>query len=675
SQFRVNVSRTEDGNFDTIENRTTDFSIDDCDASAAVCLDINPLNIQSYDITDNGAPYTAGFVGCEFDTLISYLYFTIPDQGAEGPYELESWLFNGQSLSLQFQNIDELVAFMQETDPAAGWTLVPATFTIEGVATGNSYGDMMIKQINTGASSPELSLNVQARPRNIALQLSEGVHNLKLTNNANGCTYEFTFNVSCTDDNCPEVYTGPTTLLAADCDGTASLCLDVNPLELSIYEIRDNGNLINVGFMGCKFDTAISYLYFTIPDRGENGPYVLDSWIIDGESFSTEFDDIAELVSFMQTTDPNAGWMLDAATFTIMGKQMGRVYGDMMVRQPETGAASPEISPNIQPLPFATAIGLTVGTHEVEVTNTQTGCVKTVSITVDCEDNEVEGEVVTTTIYVGEVDTVCVDLGAVSDIVSVNNLCETASDGNATIVLIPNTNCAEVTGATVGRDTFCLELCDISGVCDTNTIIVNVLPVRVEADTIREEILVGFVDTICLNSTVLQTDVASIENICPDESGAFVDFVPLEGSSCVAFTGDAIGTEQACVVFCDSLQNCDTTILIVSVIPPTTDTITEIILVDSDTTFCPDTSELAGTITSISNDCPERSGTNAVVTTDAETFCIDVQGLNEGQDTACIVICDDRGLCDTTIYLFDVQAMGLPPIAIDDDTTTVLGTS
>jgi gliding motility-associated-like protein len=85
-----------------------------------------------------------------------------------------------------------------------------------------------------------------------------------------------------------------------------------------------------------------------------------------------------------------------------------------------------------------------------------------------------------------------------------------------------------------------------------------------------------------------------------------------------------------------------------------TDTVTVPVTIGQTITYCPDVSELQGNIVSITNVCPTNSGTNAVVTLDNVNNCLIINGLNIGTDTACIQICDDFGVCDTTIIVLQV---------------------
>ena len=71
-------------------------------------------------------------------------------------------------------------------------------------------------------------------------------------------------------------------------------------------------------------------------------------------------------------------------------------------------------------------------------------------------------------------------------------------------------------------------------------------------------------DTICINNVNLSGPIESIWNDCPDASGevALVEFL---SDNCFAITGVEPGEEEACIIQCDSLGNCETTILTIVV--------------------------------------------------------------------------------------------------------------
>lgn len=85
--------------------------------------------------------------------------------------------------------------------------------------------------------------------------------------------------------------------------------------------------------------------------------------------------------------------------------------------------------------------------------------------------------------------------------------------------------------------------------------------------------------------------------------------------------------------------------------------------------YCPDLSELYGNILTVSNVCPDASGSAAGISAQLQTFCYDLVGLEIGQDTACLVACDDFGFCDTTTLIVSVVDVntGLVAEIITDD--------
>lgn len=86
--------------------------------------------------------------------------------------------------------------------------------------------------------------------------------------------------------------------------------------------------------------------------------------------------------------------------------------------------------------------------------------------------------------------------------------------------------------------------------------------------------------------------------------------------------------------------------------PPTTDTIQVEVAEGATQTVCIPYGELYGTLEFLSNEC--ISFTNNAQINSTTDNCVEVVGLDQGIDEACIVICDDLGVCDTTILLINV---------------------
>ena len=216
--------------------------------------------------------------------------------------------------------------------------------------------------------------------------------------------------------------------------------------------------------------------------------------------------------------------------------------------------------------------------------------------------------------------------------------------------------------------TGCMDTLEVDITCNP---VVN--PPGGTIDTVNHTVLVGFDGELCFNLTDLDT----LYNDCEDASGMFVDFVINDTTGCIEYNGMDIGCDTACIISCDTDGICDTTILVVCVYPPSPDTIFTTIEVAMDTTFCLDTTELAGTVVTINNFCDDNTPDPASYVIDTSTWCITFTGEFVDLDQYCFEICDDLGNCDTTIFFINVIEGDsiVPPIAIDDDTTTMMNTA
>jgi len=85
----------------------------------------------------------------------------------------------------------------------------------------------------------------------------------------------------------------------SDCAFGAEVCLPIRFDILNSLEIYDNGVLYNNGITGCNIDTTIAYTYNNLFGQGGIGPYMLDSWSINGTEFMGEFADINALLDSM----------------------------------------------------------------------------------------------------------------------------------------------------------------------------------------------------------------------------------------------------------------------------------------------------------------------------------------------------------------------------------------
>jgi gliding motility-associated-like protein len=76
--------------------------------------------------------------------------------------------------------------------------------------------------------------------------------------------------------------------------------------------------------------------------------------------------------------------------------------------------------------------------------------------------------------------------------------------------------------------------------------------------------------------------------------------------------------------------------------------------------ICLNESQLAGVIDSLTNICATNATNNTSTVFNQfpvmqDDLCIDITGINVGLDQLCMVLCDNSGLCDTTIVMVQVR--------------------
>ena len=470
--------------------------------------------------------------------------------------------------------------------------------------------------------------------------------------------------VSVVSGPCQAIYTGADTLLADSCQGFARLCVDIPVIDFQDFTFVDNGMAFTGNFEPCVIDT--SYQYVAAP-LGAPGFFELLEWEVNGVVFTIPlFTTVDQLADSMMVWDPAGNWELFG--FVIVGGAPGSDYGDLVI----TASGSPVPNIPAQVINDATALLLAPGTHNLIITDTVNVCVANFEVEVVCDTMMTPPPFDTLlTVVVGETDTIC--FPGLLPIVSVQNLCPGDNDGNAFVQAIFGTNCIEYSGILLGQDTFCLELCD-GVICDTSIIVINVIP---ETETIPVFINVGITDTFCLDTTFFQNPIDTVYNFCESASGTFVDFELIDGTVCIEYTGLAVGAEQACLVVCDTAGFCDTTFLSVGVIQTTTEIIDTTIFVNDFDTICLNDFELLGSVDTFYNYCDRGSGLFVEFFLDADSLCVVYEGISPGLDSACLVICDEFGICDTTLlYVTAIpQIDSLPPVAVNDTVMTTSATS
>ncbi len=459
-------------------------------------------------------------------------------------------------------------------------------------------------------------------------------------------------------------------LVTEDCESGAGLCLDIALPDMVNYEITDNGVLYTGESLGCDYDTLTTYGYTTLFGLGETGPYFLDSWMINGEIYTGDFDDIPALVDSMNLWDPNGNWIHNPDAFLITGGTPGNQYSDMFATQPVVNASS-TIGLNYQITPNGTSLFFEVGEHEVIISERVGDCKDTVLVYVAClttETIEMVGSV-------GDIDTLCIDftelLGAPVETI---DFCPEQWGETAAFSMMFNDACIEVESLAPGIDTMCILVCDDLGFCDTSYYILTV-PTLGQVYEVYDTVFVGETFEYCLDTTNLMGNIMNTLNVCPGNFGTYADFNIDIASSCVSYEGLNVGgTDQVCIVLCDNFNTCDTTNIYVDVVPAlssNTSWVYDTVFVNQGDQFCPDQTDLNGTVTDFEDACAALNGEYVSFDLDNSIFCVDYNGFDIGKDTACLVLTDDLGNTDTTYFVVCVVPPN-PDIILD---TIMLGTN
>jgi gliding motility-associated-like protein len=196
----------------------------------------------------------------------------------------------------------------------------------------------------------------------------------------------------------------------------------------------------------------------------------VENWSVKGISYSTKVANIAELVVWMNTVDPQGKWTFETQSFAIVGGAQNVEYGKMTIQQIPTGISS-QLAANIGAKYTAVTLPMTPGLHDLTVTNKVDGCSENTRIELYC----ITVATMTKELVVGENDELCLDFTQLpGEIISVKKPWENAAIPCAAIEWKPEEQCLLLTGKAAGIDKICVTACDNMGLCDSVFVILTV---------------------------------------------------------------------------------------------------------------------------------------------------------------------------------------------------------
>ncbi|MCO6484212.1 MAG: gliding motility-associated C-terminal domain-containing protein, partial [Saprospiraceae bacterium] len=174
---------------------------------------------------------------------------------------------------------------------------------------------------------------------------------------------------------------------STSCDQQAPVCLAVDRSLFQGYVWQMDGKAMSGIPAPCHVDTMVSYQAEEMPDMGLDGPYMLESWIMDGITYQGEFLNVTDLTALLTQWDPAGQWQWDSLNGTLTGGRPGGTYGHMEITQLSTGATS-SLFPVKRIRKSGVVFNLNEGVHYLQISHPGTACKEEMWITVLCEDEE-----------------------------------------------------------------------------------------------------------------------------------------------------------------------------------------------------------------------------------------------------------------------------------------------
>ncbi len=452
-----------------------------------------------------------------------------------------------------------------------------------------------------------------------------------------------------------------------NCTEVLPLCLDyqLDPNNLLLFNL-DGTPIPTANITLCGLDTLIVYSYSNLSGQGEIGPFELTSWQIDENIFTGNFATIIELAALMDSLDERSNWQVSEDGLSIVGQKGTSTYQPMQIVG-NNDLFNTTLSFEIIAQEQGVQINVPIGVHSLVVQDTQSFCMDSIFILTTCstiDSSEIR-------IGNGEMDTICFSTNELlGDDISITIEC--LQNNTASVKAFGDT-CVIITGQNPGVDTACIILCDEFGVCDTNIIAIQLL-----LEEFEDTIMIGEAAEVCIANNILDLEerFTSINEISKQENDlpSLVDFVIDPTSGCIQYTAEMLGVDSTSFAFCNENGSCDTIQFVIHVLNNAPDRIQDTLFINEEAEYCFDTSILPGEIVSFENICSESSGNVVDFTINPLSFCVEYKGLELGEDSACIVICDNLGNCDTAFFNVSVVEFKELPTAIDDRDTTTLGT-
>ncbi|MFK7936279.1 MAG: gliding motility-associated C-terminal domain-containing protein [Saprospiraceae bacterium] len=246
-------------------------------------------------------------------------------------------------------------------------------------------------------------------------------------------------------------------------ESMVAVCLPVGETDLADYDLILNGENLNLTLTECTDGQSVELanpathelIIIAADDCADTITIVLTQPIVEAPCDATVMDETVSLDT--KNCEAQADYCLPISDLT-----------NIEIRDNGTLLANDFMTCNT-----GFSIPLMAGTHELIITDTLNSCMDTVNVTVNGICNQTR-DTLFLEIDVDEMQTVCPDTSQLLSTHILTDLdCFDNSTNNADFTMTED-DCIEVTGVAGGMDEICIIICDNTGICDTNMLVVTV---------------------------------------------------------------------------------------------------------------------------------------------------------------------------------------------------------
>jgi gliding motility-associated-like protein len=270
----------------------------------------------------------------------------------------------------------------------------------------------------------------------------------------------------------PSVLSQDSVVVTDACGAQPKACINLPKDILSNYTLSVNNQLYSGILDGCKFDTAVTYSYFSLLNRGATAPFNLDYWVVDGRSYSAKnIPSLQALTDTLNRIDPNGRWLVDNQNYCVARTNyfQHRAYGNMQITYGGSGSYA-ILQPNRTVMPFGTLMSIGRGRSLIALVNKTTGCVDSVAVYATCLTNSR----VEVTLLKGQTKETCLDVSQMlGSKLTVKNKGPLSTNVQFTHINSSNCILIKAMGQT-DKDSMVYVVTDEFGIHDTTTIVAKI---------------------------------------------------------------------------------------------------------------------------------------------------------------------------------------------------------